>query len=76
MFLLSTMLSSISAFITCSAEGGEGKRTVISDRDMRSERPEFKRAQPLVSIATTAARLAVCACAMHVLPKSPEARQS
>ena len=46
-FLLSTMPSSISAIITCSAVGGEGKRTAISDRDMRSERPEFKSPAPV-----------------------------
>ena len=67
--LLSTLPSSISAIITCSAVGREGKRTAISDRDMQSERPEYSsKAQPLsTSIATTAARLAVCACTMHVL---------
>ena len=32
---------SMSAVITCSAVGGEGKRRDISDRDMRSEARTF-----------------------------------
>ena len=44
---------SMSAIIICEAVGGKGKRKVVMDRDMRSERPAFKGNSPFSGMTTT-----------------------
>ena len=49
--LASAMVLFGSIVITCEAVGKTHGRRAISDRDMRSERPEFERCAPLCHMA-------------------------
>ena len=55
----------------CSGRGGQEENHLGPRHAIREAR--VQKLKPLsTSIATTAARLALCACAMHVLPKTKE----